>query len=259
MAPNMFDRAEQIEATIQRAGFLIRPGEPTLVLADEWPERLRCASVLKPLLFWSARSLPPFDSDAGRWSRLARPAVCRSDNAATIEAWQACGGRRLLKELSAKSSVAFAAEPGGARSFGRVLVNAGETARAYASLVEADQPSARQLLTWMREVPDRQTFGVRHAAAEELGVRAERIAVKCGWYCARDEQRIRTHAVTITLTEEGIVGTAVLTAIPLDETRRRSYARRYRGGEGVLDLHETLAGCELRMATRQTLIDLRSA
>jgi hypothetical protein len=152
--------------------------------------------------------------------------------------------------------VALAAEPGGRRSFGRVLINAGDTARGYASLVEAGEPVGRRLLSWMRAVPERQTFGVRRLAAEELGVRPRDVAVKCGWYCARDEQRMRTHAVTVTSVGERVLGTAVLTALPLDDARRRSYARQYRGGEGVLDLHEAVAGPDLREATRELLVRL---
>ena len=242
--------------TIQRAGFLIRRGRPALIVGEGNGEQLRSASVLKPLLFWAARSLPPFQEDPERWRRLAEPAVIRSDNKATVEAWRACGGSRLLTELSAISGVRLEAEPGGARSFGRVLIDAGETARAYARLAEDSGPVARRLLAWMRAVPDLQTFGVRRAVAEQLSAAPETIAVKCGWYCARDEERMRTHAVTITSVGAGVVGTVALTALPLDEDRRRSYSRRYRGGEGVLDLHESVAGPVLRAATREMLVEL---
>jgi hypothetical protein len=227
-----------------------------VLLEGECAERLRSASVLKPLLFWAAWSLPPFDSDPEGWRRLAKLAITVSDNAATVEAWRVCGGRRLLDELSARSGVAFAAAPGGTRSFGRVLINARAAARGYASLVEGAPPVGRRLLAWMRAVPDRQTFGVRRAAADELGVRPGDVAVKCGWYCARDEQRIRTHAVTVSSLGDRILGTAVLTALPLDEPSRRSYARRYRGGEGVLELHDSVAGPDLRAATRQLVLRL---
>src|SRR5690348_6712082 len=107
---------EPTEGSTQRAGFLIRPGRPAVIVGEDHRDRLRCASVLKPLLFWAARSLPPFRDDPDRWRRLAEPAVTVSDNAATVEAWRACGGRSLLRELSTMSSVTLAAQPGGARS-----------------------------------------------------------------------------------------------------------------------------------------------
>jgi hypothetical protein len=256
----MTHRTDSPEQSIQQAGFLVRPGQPVLMIGQPtWPERLRSASVLKPLLFWAAHSLPPFDGDPARWRRLAMAAVTRSDNAATVEAWRACGGRRLLAALSELTTVTLAQEPGGVRSFGRVLIHAHETATAYARLVESAQPATRRLLDWMRAVPDRQTFGVRAVAAAKLGVDPETVAVKCGWYCAPDEQRLRTHAVTITATGQDTLGTVVLTALPLAERERRSYARKYRGGEGVLPLHESLAGSVLQAATLEVIDRLGAA
>jgi hypothetical protein len=241
-----------VSTTVQSAGFLLPAGAPAArFVGGGDDERLRCASVLKPLVFWAAAGLPPYVAAPQEWERLARDGVTVSANAPTVKAWQACSGWALLDFLEDRTGVRLALEPGGERAFGRVLVSADEVARAYAGLAACLDEPARRVRRWMLDVPDRQTFGVRPLVAGRLGVAPSQVAVKCGWFCDADEQRIRTHVVTITETGAGIVGTAVLTALPVDEELRRAYAAAYREGDEVLALHEQHAGPTVRAATER--------
>jgi hypothetical protein len=237
-------------STIQQAWFVLGGEGERLSLAQEGSqERLRCASVLKPLLFWAAGGLEPFGSESVRWKRLAMEAVTVSANGPTVEMWDACGGRSLLDALAAKTDVVVQLAPGGSRAFGRVLVAASDVSQAYARLAGSEERVPGRLLAWMREVPDRQTFGVRPAIARQLDVPPSSVAVKCGWFCDSDETRLRTQVVTVTTTPIAVVGTVVLTAIPIDESTRRTYADTYREGDEVLGVHERVAGATLRAAT----------
>jgi hypothetical protein len=240
--------------SIQTAAFVVQSdGRPARFALGGGGERLRCASVLKPLVFWAADRLEPLRSDPARWERLARDAVVVSANAPTVEAWESCGGARLLDALAERVGVGFELEAGGERSFGRVLVDAADVARGYASLAASAQASAGRLLGWMRAVPERQTFGVRPIVARRLGVPQSAVAVKCGWFCDSDEQRIRTHVVTVTHTPAGAVGTVVLTALAFGEADRQAYAAAYSDGDEVLGWHERCAGEIVRAAGARAL------
>lgn len=223
---------------------------------DGGAERLRCASLLKPPLFWAASGIEPLRSQRDRWERLARPAVTVSANDPTDEAWAACGGAALLDALAARGGVRFELEPGGTRSFGRVLVTAEEVARTYAALAAGGDEVAHRLLGWMREVPDRQTFGVRDVVAAGLGISPELVAVKAGWFWDEDEARIRTHIATVTETEHGVLGTVVLTALPVDQGEQPAYAEAYLEGSEVLAWHQRAAGTRLRESTAEALSSL---
>jgi hypothetical protein len=201
-------------------------GEPQPPDAAHW----RCASLLKPLLFWVAAEALP----RARWVALAREAVTVSANAPTVELWETLGGDRLLDALAERTGVRWELEPGGRRAFGRVLVNAAEVARAYA--VMAADPGAAEIAGWMRSVPEAQTFGVRWAPG---------VAVKAGWFMDRDETALRTHVVAFA---DASCGVAVLSRVPVPAEVRRTYAERYREGPEVLGLHERWAGALLREA-----------
>jgi hypothetical protein len=240
--------------TVQSAGFLL--GRHSTFVSSDGEERVRCASLLKPLLFWAASAISPFAEDHARWEQLARVAVTVSDNAATVEVWDACGAAFLLEELAARTGIEFAVEPGGKRAFGRVLVNANEVARAYAALSQHRGWAGERLLEWMRAVPDEQTFGVRAVLARELDVAAAEVGVKCGWFCDEDEERIRTHAATVVFAGNVVVGTAVVTALPIAEEDRSAYAVADGHDEEELAIHERIAGETVREETRKVLAKL---
>jgi hypothetical protein len=223
--------------------------------------RLRCASVLKPLLFWVAANSAVFAGDRQRWRRLAEPAVTVSDNAATIELWDACGGDWLLAGIADATGVRWPLERGGRRSFGRVLVRADELALAYAAMARASgsgDEAAGLLLAWMRQVPDQQGFGVRQAAADALRVPAGSVGVKAGWFCDSDEQALRTHAVAVIARPEhgDVLVTAVVTAVEPDQADRARYEQLYNEGAEVLPLHQRYAGSAICSATA-ALLDAR--
>ncbi len=221
--------------------------------ADDPP--LRCASLLKPLLFWVAA-----DAFDGReaWAAAASQAVVVSANAPMVALWERLGAQELLGRLAAATGHEWPLEPGGARSFGRVLVTAAQVAGAYAELAAAaaqrgDEPAAR-LLAWMRLVPERQTFGARRAAAAALGVAEGAVAVKCGWFLDEDDGVLRTHAVTVTQLGEGSVrGSVVLTALAAPDGLPAEYAREYVHGDEVLRHHWELAADAIAAGTRAAL------
>jgi hypothetical protein len=220
------------------------------------PPRLRCASVLKPLLFWAAAQCPPYSTDAAGWAVCAEAAVVLSDNDATVQAWTAVGAERLLDTLATLTGVRWPLEPGGARSFGRVLIRADELARGYAALgsqAHAEHGAARRLIGWMRGVPSANTFRVREAAASALGIAPAEVAVKCGWFSDSDESVLRTHAVTIATTLNTLHVAAVLTALPMSLEERAEYDLLYRAGHEMLDLHTRRAASVLLEATAQLL------
>jgi hypothetical protein len=215
--------------------------EPRIASVGAADDAVRCASVLKPLYFWAAASLPACSGDHEAWARLAEPAVARSANEPTVAIWERCGARALLDAIARLTGVRWRSDPTAVRSFGRVLVTADGVARAYAALAvaaRAEDPIAARLLGWMRAVPERQTFGARAAAAERLAVAPHEVAVKTGWFIDADETALRTHAVTIALAPDGTVrGTAVLTALPVSEAVRIRHATTYLQGDEVLPIH----------------------
>lgn len=202
---------------------------------------MRCASLLKPLYFWAAATLPGLSADREAWASLAEPAVTVSANGPTVSLWNRCGPDALLDGIAHLTGQRWSPDPTADRSFGRVLVSADGVARAYAALAvaaRADSAVAGCLLAWMRRVPDRQTFGARVAAVQRLEAAPHEVAVKSGWFVDADETALRTHAVTVTVAPDGTVhGTAVLTAIPVSASVRAGYAATYVHGEEVLPIH----------------------
>ena len=202
-------------------------------------------------MLWAAATVAPYAGAAAAWERLARDAVTLSANDPTAHVWQACGAETLLDALARRTAVALPLEGGGTRSFGRVLVTARDVARCYAALAASGDTAAGLVRRWMLDVPGRQTFGVRPPVARALGARAAQVAVKCGWFCDTDEERIRTHVVTLTATAAGVTGTVVLTALPATAAVRRAYTAAYRDGDEVLGVHELHAGPTVLAATQQ--------
>jgi hypothetical protein len=242
---------------VQTAAFVVRGDRVRMTAAPGETGRLRCASLLKPLLFWAGAGAGVF-ADHDAWAAAASAAVVRSANDPTVGLWDACGADRLLALLAERTRRSWAVEPGGSRGFGRILITATDAAAGYAALALAARNgragTAPQLLEWMRSVPERQAFGARRAAAEQLGVPAAAVAVKCGWFCDEDETRLRTHAVTLTDTPGGDTrGSVVLTAIDAPAAVRAAYAQAYVHGDEVLHHHWELAADTVAAATRDAL------
>jgi hypothetical protein len=125
---------------VQSAAFVVRDGRVRIAVAPGGTEPLRCASLLKPLLFWAGADAGVF-ADRDGWARDAAAAVARSANDPTVALWEACGGERLLARLAERTRRSWTLEPGGARSFGRVLITAADAAAGYAALARA-RPAA---------------------------------------------------------------------------------------------------------------------
>jgi hypothetical protein len=243
------------------AGFSVSDGQTVVTgAAAGGAQRMRCASVLKPLLFWIGADLGAF-AHRGDWARDAQPAVVLSANDPAVALWRTYGAMALLTGLAARTGRTWPLEPGGARSFGRVLISAEDLAVAYAALALAGEQGddvAAQLLDWMRAVPERQTFGARSAAAGLLAVPGMAVGVKSGWFCDPDETRLRTHAVTVTGMPDGsAVGSAVLSAVDAAPAQRRAYTEAYRTGDEVLAYHWELASGHIFRETQAALTRLR--
>jgi hypothetical protein len=212
--------------------------------------RVRGASVVKPLLFWAGA--PALDLAA--WEVLARPAVSVSDNDATAELWSLVGGERLLAAVRDRTGVGWRTGPGGEHPSLRVLVTAGELARAYAAFAADGGAAAVRLRDWMRAVPAVQAFGLREVAGDLLGVVAASVGVKCGWFGVE-----RAHAVALVEQPGRTVGAAVTTFRPRDAASRAASAAS-RGSEArLLEAHDRFAGPALRTGIRlglQAAVDL---
>ncbi|HKE75521.1 MAG TPA: serine hydrolase [Acidimicrobiales bacterium] len=212
--------------------------------------RVRGASVVKPLLFWAGA---PAGERAG-WEALARPAVTVSDNDATAELWSLVGGERLLATVRDRTGVAWRTGAGGEHPALRVLVTAGELARAYAAFAADGGPAAVRLRDWMRAVPPAQAFGAREVACDVLGVAAATVAVKCGWFGVE-----RAHAVALVEQPGRTVGAAVTTYRPPDAASRAACAAAEASAERLIEAHDRFAGPALRAGIRlglQAAVDL---
>ncbi|TWF75558.1 hypothetical protein FHX44_111442 [Pseudonocardia hierapolitana] len=210
--------------------------------------RLRCASVLKPLIVWTGGS--------GRNDDAER-AVRHSDNAATNRIWHAGPPARILDRIAAATAVRWrtaSADPGW---FGGVEVSATELVTAYGALARAaaGDPAAARVMGWMRAVEPEQAFGIPGAVADTLGVPASGVAVKAGWIGHPDETVLRTHVVAIAERDGETVVVAALTALPYPADRDR-YQQALRAGRPVVDVHEGIAGPLLRDLLAATCRDL---
>ncbi|HYH29519.1 MAG TPA: serine hydrolase [Pseudonocardia sp.] len=209
--------------------------------------RLRCASVLKPLLVWAAGG--PADGEQ---------AIRHSDNAATNRVWHGAGPPRILDRLADATGVRW--RPAGADPtwFGGIEVSATELVTAYGALARAatGDPAAARVLGWMRAVAPEQAFGVPDALAAALGVDAAAVAVKAGWFGHPDETALRTHAAAVAERDGEIVVVAALTALPRPDVDRDRYRRDVHAGRDVGAVHERLAGRLLRDLVGATCRDL---
>ena len=100
---------------------------------------VRGASVVKPLLVWVGAGVEPFASDRERWEAIGRPAVTVSDNEATAVLWSTAGGEHLLTELTDRAGVAWSPAGDGEHPALRLMVTAGELARAYLRLASHER------------------------------------------------------------------------------------------------------------------------
>lgn len=210
--------------------------------------RLRCASVTKPLIVWTA---------GGGRSSDGEQAIRNSDNAATNRIWHAGPPPRLLDRLAASTGVRWRpanADPGW---FGGVEVSATELVTAYGALARAaaGEPAAARILGWMAAVAPEQAFGAPDAVADTLGVPAADVAVKAGWIGHPDETALRTHVVAIAERDGETVVVAAMSALPYPADRER-YQEDLRAGRPVVDVHEQLAGPLLRDLLAATCRDL---
>jgi hypothetical protein len=218
------------------------------VAARRGAVRLRCASVLKPLIVWAG--------GGGRTDDGER-AIRYSDNAATNRIWHAGPPPRILDRLAVATGVRWrpaSADPG---SFGGVEVSATELVTAYGALARASagDPVAARVIGWMGEVTPEQAFGVPDAVADTLGVPAAGVAVKAGWIGHPDETVLRTHAVAVAERDGETVVVAAMSALPYPADRER-YQDDLRAGRPVVDVHEQLAGPLLRDLLAATCRDL---
>lgn len=209
---------------------------------------VRGASVVKPLLVWAGAGVEPFTSDSERWEAIGRAAVTVSDNEATAVLWSDAGEEHLLTELANRAGVSWSPAGNGEHPALRLMVTAGELARAYLRLASDEDPSAVMVRQWMRQVPKGQTFDLRRIAAETIGCLEGSVGVKCGWFGLE-----RAHAVVLAELGERTLGAAVTTTHGPDPTNRAK-AQALSGNEpGLVRAHNLLAGDTIRDATRRAL------
>jgi hypothetical protein len=247
-------------ATAQAAGLTVGYGgrPPRETAARFGSLRLRCASLLKPLYGWAARSHAPYSTDSDLWRRDTEPAVRRSDNPATLRLWWSAGPRPILDTLRGRTGVAWSPSCVDPPWFGGVEVTAQEVVTAYAELALAaagGEPAAASILAWMRLAED--TFDVPGTAAAGFCCRRVDVGVKCGWHSRPEDGVMRTHAVAIAPVGDRIAVVAALTAIPYPDRRQRdAYRAQVAGGEAVTAEHERVAGPLLRRLISTAVAEL---
>jgi len=207
------------------------------------------ASVVKPLLVWVGADIQPLASDSDRWEAIGRPAVTVSDNHATAELWSTVGGQRLLSELAARVAVTWFPAGDGEHPALRLMVTAGELARAYLRLASDQTRSGKHVRRWMREVPKHQTFDLRGVAAAATGCPEGSVGIKCGWFGLE-----RAHAVVLAELGERTLGAAVTTTHHPDSTRNVEAQDLSGNVRGLALAHNILAGDTIRDASRRALV-----
>ncbi|MEV0588461.1 hypothetical protein [Nonomuraea sp. NPDC050310] len=233
-------------AAVQAAGLVTGYGGPARAAGFRLGnQRLRCASLLKPLYAWVADRTP-------EWASAAEPAVVESSNADTLRLWLGTGPLVILDRLAERTGVRWAPPSTDPASFGSVEVAASEVVTAYAALAQAGSfgdRDAQRILQWM--VAATQTFGVRELFPGE-------VAVKCGWFGGADESWLRTHVVTVDRRDDGRIRLAcALTALPYPgEAERAAYRRALATGGSVEDEHDRVGGGLLRELIPATLAEL---
>lgn len=233
-------------ASAQAAGLVTGYGRPARAVGFRLgSQRLRCASLLKPLYAWVA------DRHEG-WADAAEPAVTASSNADTLRLWLGTGPRLILDRLRRRTGVHWRMPATDPASFGSVEVTAEEVVLAYAALAQAGSfgdRDAQRILQWM--VAATRDFGVRALFPGETGV-------KCGWYGGAEESVLRTHAITVDRLDDGRVRLLCgLTALPYPhEEERARYQERLAAGEPLDDEHERVCGGLLRDLLARTVTEL---
>ncbi|MCG5212049.1 hypothetical protein [Streptosporangium sp. KLBMP 9127] len=251
-------------ASAQAAGRTLGYGGPPARAAGarSGDLRLRCASLLKPLYGWAAAHCHgPYAADPAKWRADAEPAVLRSDNPATLRLWWSAGPQAILGTLRERTGVTWQVSGADPTWFGGVEAAADEVVTAYGALALAaagGDPAAEATLSWMRQAEH--TFAIAETVAAGLGRAAAEVGVKCGWYGRPDEAGLRTHAVAVAPSGDGIAVVAALTAMPYpDEGERAAYRSMVAGGEPVVGEHERLAGELLRGLIATTVAELGGA
>ncbi len=212
-------------------------------------KRVRSASVIKPLLAWTAATLPPFVENTGEWLTLARPAITSSDNAAMAALWSRAGGDRLVASLNDRVAVQWSVAGHGEHPALRLMVTAQELAGAYGALALSPCGVSAQIGQWMREVPEIQTFGLRPVVTYTLGVDEASVGIKCGWFGGE-----RAHAVVVVDMPDHTVGAVVTTSGTPDLTVLATIGEAVGNDARLAALHDTLAGPTIRSAVEQALL-----
>ncbi len=214
--------------------------------------RLRCASVLKPLLVWAAGAEGDGDGD----DNDGEQAIRHSDNAATNRIWHGGTPPRILDRLAAATGVRWQLPGADPTWFGGIEVSATEVVTAYGALARAavGDPAAARVLDWMRGVAPEQAFGVPEVVGAALGVDPAAVAVKAGWFGHADETAVRTHVVAVVERDGETTVVAALSALAHPERDR--YRRDLVGGRPIVYEHERLAGPLLRDLVDVTCRDL---
>ena len=230
---------------IDSTWFVVDKGVPT-VQGVPSEERLRCASLLKPLYSWSAIKLNPFEKAPESWANLAQKAITVSSNTATTEMWEKCGADNIIGNLMTMTGMLWAYSPG-YYGWGSVAINALDVAKAYCALLQAKDPEAAQILSWMTEVDNKQTFGIKSMPQKALKLDSSSIASKAGWYVDEKELRLRTHLVFICkLSDQQYVGLVMLTAKAVKKEFMNNYLAQYKHGEEVIGIHQSLMAATLK-------------
>jgi hypothetical protein len=234
------------------AAFAVSDGGSSRTLELQPAPRVRAASVIKPLLAWVAATSTDVAQDDAEWEVLARPAVTISDNSATAALWTRHGEEGLLASLNVRTGLAWDVDGDGEHPALRIMVTAGELARAYAALASDRTDFGIQLRQWMREVPPEQTFGVRRVACDTLPIEEGAVGVKCGWF-----GRERAHAIVLVETGGRAIGAAVTTSCSTDEASRAAVQHAIGNDTKLAAAHDALAGDDIRSAVRRALLVAR--
>lgn len=243
---------------LNTAWFIVTANDTAIYNCRQSSHRFRCASLLKPLYMWAASHMTPYIEDRERWQDLAAKAIAISSNEATQTVWEDCGSDEIIAKIQALTGVRLKSDIKNA-SWGSLFVTAEEVAQAYGSMIVQNKLDSRvfHILDYMTQVPESQTFGLRHVVMEQLGVAESAIGIKCGWYIDEDSAHLRTHAVIlINLTLEITVGVIILSATKINPDIIRHYLEAYASGDEIIDVHERYSGATLRSEAKLVLESL---
>jgi hypothetical protein len=183
--------------------------------------KVRCASVLKPLYGWVA----------GPWARPAvEPSIVLSDNHSTDEVIHKIGGLpAALEGIAHLTGVRWEVAP----TWGQVLVNDVSLKVTYHRLADAKSKWAKEIRELMTDVVPSQRFGV-----------PEGIPMKAGWDLDEGSEQLLTHVVAIDGNRTRVAVTSV--HVTTDQREEWFDTLAVSGPEGVIHIHEELAGDQIR-------------